>query len=68
MSGEMKNSAMLSLEIQMAIDNIKNWSPLLMEHYVTTAKLRKSKYDSLLAAGFSEQQAIEIVTKTPITE
>ncbi|WP_374964598.1 hypothetical protein [Lysinibacillus sp. RS5] len=68
MSGEMKNSAMMSLEIQMMMDNLIKWSPLLMKHYVTTAKLRKSKYDSLIAEGFTEQQAIEIITKTPITE
>lgn len=68
MSGEMKNSAMMSLEIQMMMDNLIKWSPLLMKHYVTMAKLRKSKYDSLIAEGFTEQQAIEIITKTPITE
>jgi len=68
MPGEIKNSAMLTLEFQTLIDNMKNWSPLLMEHYVTTAKLRKAKYDSLIEAGFTEKQAVEIITKTPISE
>lgn len=68
MAEEIKNSAMLTLELQTLMDNLKNWSPLLIQHYVTTAKLRKSKYDSLIDAGFTEKQAIEIVTKTPIAE
>ena len=68
MGDEIKNNAMLTLEFQMAIDNLKNWSPLFMERYVLTNQLRKSKYDSAIAAGFTEQQAMEIVTKTPIED
>lgn len=63
-----KNSAMMSLEFQVMMDNLRNFTPLFIEHYKTTAKLRKSKYDSLVEAGFTEKQAIEIVAKTPITE
>lgn len=68
MAEEMKNSAMISLELQMLTNNLKNFTPILNDHYVVMANLRKSKFNALLVAGFTRQEALEIVMKTPITE
>lgn len=56
------------LEIQMETDNLKNLIPLVIERTEMLAKVRKAKYDALLQEGFSEQQAVEIISKVPLFE
>jgi ABC-type siderophore export system fused ATPase/permease subunit len=68
MSEEMKTTAMQLLELQMATDNLKTILPLVLERQQAIAKVRKAKFDAAIEAGFTEQQAIEIVSKTPILE
>ena len=68
MGDELKTTAMQLLELQMATDNLKTMLPLVLERQQVIAKVRKEKFDATIAEGFTEQQAIEIVTKTPIIE
>lgn len=68
MGEEMKNTAMQLLELQMATDSLKTILPLVIERQQALAKIRKAKFDAAIDAGFTEQQAIEIVAKTPIIE
>lgn len=68
MGEELKNTAMQLLELQMATDSLKTFLPLVLERQQAIAKIRKAKFDVAIDAGFTEQQAIEIVTKTPIIE
>lgn len=65
---EKTNKAMQSLELQMALDNMKEFLPLFIERCTPNAKIRKAKYEALLKEGFTEAQAIEIVSKSPIIE
>lgn len=52
----------------MAMDEIRNMLPLIMEHQSINAKIHKSRYDALIKEGFSESQALEIVSKRPLFE
>ena len=62
------NSAALSLEIQMELDNLKSLLPLFLEKHSLNARILKSQFDSLLKEGFSEAQALEIISKRPLIE
>ena len=68
MGEELKTTAMQLLELQMATDNLKTILPLVLERQQAIAKIRKAKFDATIDAGFTEQQAIEIASKTPILE
>ncbi|SFP09982.1 hypothetical protein [Salibacterium halotolerans] len=44
------------------VDAVKEAVPLQMELYVEFAKLQKAYFDELVQAGFSESQALHIVS------
>ena len=45
----------------LAIDEIKRNAPLIVELEIEMAKLRKKAFDEHVKAGFSEDQALQIV-------
>lgn len=62
------NSAALSLEIQMGLDNLKAMLPLIIEQNAVNAKILNAKYKSLLQEGFTEAQALSIIQTRPLAE
>jgi hypothetical protein len=49
------------LQLEMAIDHIKKMVPFCQEHAKAVAKIMKAYYDELVAAGFTNQEALQIV-------
>lgn len=49
------------LQLEMAIDQIKKMVPFYQEHAKAVAKILKAYYDELVAAGFTDAQALQIV-------
>jgi hypothetical protein len=49
------------LQFEMAIDQMKKMLPFYKEHTKVVAQVLKSYYDELVAAGFTDAQALEIV-------
>jgi len=62
------NGKMTSVEFEMALDYLKDNLPYIIKQQTVNAKVIKSKYDSLIAEGFSEKQALEIVKTRPVIE
>lgn len=56
------------VEQEMMFDQLSEMLPMLLKKAAADAKLLKAKYDALLAVGFSEQQAMEIVTYRDLYE
>lgn len=65
---EPANGAMKNLQIQMELDQFKHNLPYIIENAVLIAKVMKSRYDSLLAVGFTESQALEIIVHKKFSE
>lgn len=52
-------------EAQKKIDAIKNDVPVMIEVAIISAEIAWAQYEALTKQGFSDQQAIEIITKQP---
>ncbi|BAQ11313.1 phage protein [Bacillus sp. OxB-1] len=55
-------------EYQVAVDTMKEVLPYALELFPPQAKALKAKFDSLVAEGFTLEQALEIVKTRPIFE
>jgi hypothetical protein len=56
------------VEMEMALDQILEGLPMFVRKTAADAKYLKAKYDGLVAAGFTEAQALEIVKARPLYE
>lgn len=56
------DKTMKRLEMEMAIHSLIQDMDLFIENTKQMAKIRKAKYDALLTEGFSEEQALHIVS------
>lgn len=52
------------IELEQGIHTMKNNFELIIEHINLFSKMRKEKYDSLVEAGFTPEQALHIVTNS----
>lgn len=55
-------------EMEKAIQELKSSMPFMIESTMVSAKVLKAKYDNLIAEGFNEQQAMDIVKARPLYE
>ncbi|MFD1884026.1 hypothetical protein [Paenibacillus wenxiniae] len=58
------NGKITKVEMQMQIDAIESVWPEQMQFLNLQCRYRKEKYDRLVEAGFSSQQALDIVKST----
>lgn len=49
------------IELEMMVDTLVEQLPAYMRYHSELAKLYKSRFDSLVREGFTEQQAVEIL-------
>ncbi|KHD86365.1 hypothetical protein NG54_03350 [Heyndrickxia ginsengihumi] len=62
------NGKITNVELEMALDEARGQLPYLIESTVIQGKILKAKFDNLIAAGFTEEQALEIVKARPVYE
>ncbi|KZN96489.1 MULTISPECIES: hypothetical protein [Aeribacillus] len=62
------NGKITNIELEMALDDMKSKLPYFIQNVALNAKLLKAKYDSLLDAGFTDEQAMDIVKTRPLYE
>lgn len=62
------NGKVTNIEWEMALDETRRQLPYFIQNASMTAKLLKAKYDSLVAEGFTAEQAMEIVKTRPMYE
>lgn len=62
------NGKVTNVEMEIMVDDLRAKLPYLIENAALTAKLLKAKYDTLVAEGFTAEQAMEIVTIRPMYE
>lgn len=66
--GDQTNGKFTKVEMEMALDHLQNGLWFWLERVKIDAKVRKAKFDALVKEGFSESQALEIVSKSATYE
>lgn len=64
----MDDKTMQRLEAEMAIHNLVQNMDVFIEHQQALAKIRKAKYDALVKEGFTNEQALHIVSVSKMFE
>lgn len=62
------NQPTTQVEWEMLIDRIKLALPAQLQLVPIQAQVLRKKYDSLIAQGFTEKQALEIIIRRPMFE
>lgn len=62
------NGKVSRVELEMVLDHIKETLPVMLQKAEHDAKLIKAKYEALLAEGFTEAQALKIVSTRELYE
>jgi len=62
------NQKITNIEMEMALDEIKEKLHYIIQLNDYNARVLKAKYDSLVDEGFNENQALEIIKTRPINE
>ncbi|OAB25251.1 hypothetical protein PMSD_28115 [Paenibacillus macquariensis subsp. defensor] len=57
-----------NIEMEIALDNMKELLPSMIEQTKQTAKLHYARYNALVYEGFTEKQAMQIVVGRPLYE
>lgn len=52
-------------KLQQALSKQIEMLPLIIEHHAMQGKVKKAEYDGLIKAGFTESQALTIVSSKP---
>ncbi|MFP7735496.1 hypothetical protein ACLHDF_19155 [Priestia aryabhattai] len=65
---EKVNGKVTNVEMEMMIDDLIAKLPYVIKSNAAGAKVLKAKYDSLKEAGFTDEQAMEIVKTRPLYE
>jgi hypothetical protein len=47
-------------KLRAAVEKMRRTLPLLIEYYQIDAKIRKARYEALIAEGFNPAQALEL--------
>lgn len=68
MSKDNVNGKITRIELEMAVDQLKELIPAALQMYPLQARALKGKFDTLIDAGFTEKQALDIVMARPIFE
>jgi hypothetical protein len=68
MSNDQPNGKVTRAEMELALDQVKEMLPVLIRRAGSDAQLLMAKYRALVAAGFTEAQALEIVKTRPLYE
>jgi hypothetical protein len=55
------NGKITNVEFEMMVDEIIRTIPYQIKYHVELSKLYKSRYDSLVKAGFSKNEALAII-------
>ncbi|TVX92271.1 hypothetical protein [Paenibacillus agilis] len=62
------NGKMTKVEMEMAVDQMLEFLPVFIAQAQPQAQLLRSKYVALKAEGFSDKEALHIVSTRPLYE
>ena len=67
MSQDKINGKVTDIEFQMMIDEAKRTLPMQIQAYIVDSEIMFERFQALKTAGFSEQEALEIIKARGVT-